>query len=76
MGKSLVSCFFLTHCVYAQTAQRLTAASYYLVVFLHFTNCAQVHLTLYTDVFPVIQMLLNLFLIKYGRSNSCIGKKM
>ena len=39
---------------------------------------AYVHLTLYTDVFPMIQMLLIYFLLlyKYGRSNSCICKNV
>ena len=34
----------------------------YAVVFLYLTSYAYVHLTLYKDVLPMIQMLLNLFL--------------
>jgi len=34
----------------------------YAVVFLYLTSYAYVHLTLYKDVLPIIQMLLNLFL--------------
>jgi len=33
----------------------------YAVVFLYLTSYANVHLTLYTNVFPMTQMLLNLF---------------
>jgi len=34
----------------------------YAVVFLYLTSYAYIHLTLYKDVLPMIQMLLNLFL--------------
>ena len=36
----------------------------YAVVFLYLTSYAYVHLTLYKDVLPMIQMLLNLFLTR------------
>jgi len=54
---------------------------YYAVVFLYLTNYAHVHLTLYTDIFPMIQILSNLFLpialiMVVTRSNSCIGKNV
>ena len=88
MGVNYGACWMMRFKAYAQLGEKVFVKSgnchiehtaifclCYAVVFLYLTSYAYVHLTLYKDDSEVVKFISD-YCIKYGRSNSCIGKNV